>query len=597
MNATIQEEGMLIDFDVPIEMNDGLVLRADVYRPVSQEPSPVLMSYGPYGKNLTFQTGHPGFWRQALADDPTFFEGKTNRYIGFENADPERWVPEGYAVVRVDSRGAGRSPGILDNLGPREAQDYYDCIEWAAAQPWSNGRVGTSGSSYYGRMQWYVGALRPPHLQAMYVSEASADLYRDSARHGGILCEFRKHWFAKMVEAVQHGLGSRGRTNEHNGVRISGDIDLTDDELRANIGLDPWQEGLAHRLASDPYYVARQTDIEAIRTPFVSVGSWGALGIHMRGNTEAFTRASVPEKWLMMVAGSGYSFYHSQRGFDHQLRFFNYFLKDLPGWQDEPRVKLQVRHADGTYHERDSNTWPVEGTRWSRLHLHPEAGILDTAVPPHPSQASYLPMAGGVTMLTAPFQRAVEFAGPISCRLWLSCETEDTDLFLALRLFAPDGSEVLFRGQPEVRAPVSQGWLRVSQRKLDRELSLPWRPFHAHDEVQLLTPGQPVKVEVEIWPTAIEIPAGYRLGLSVLGKDFDHGLEPARMDFGMGPIFMRGSGLFTHGEPLDRPSDTFGGRVTIYSGPDMESFLLLPQLEPLTGCERLPTSAQTADRA
>ena len=112
---------------------------------------------------------------------PDVAAGSTNKYQNWEVVDPEKWVPDGYACVRVDSRGAGRSPGLLDLWSAREAQDLYECIEWAAGQPWCNGKVGLNGISYYAMNQWQVAALQPPHLAAMCVWEGAADYYRDLA--------------------------------------------------------------------------------------------------------------------------------------------------------------------------------------------------------------------------------------------------------------------------------------------------------------------------------------------------------------------------------------------------------------------------------
>ena len=122
-------DGMRIDWDVPIQMDDGVVLRADVYRPVDDGRYPVLITYGPYAKNLPSEQGYAGFWKQVVADDPTVTEGTTGKYVGFEVPDPEKWVRDGYAIVRVDSRGAGRSPGRVENFSEREVRDYHDCIE------------------------------------------------------------------------------------------------------------------------------------------------------------------------------------------------------------------------------------------------------------------------------------------------------------------------------------------------------------------------------------------------------------------------------------------------------------------------------------
>ncbi|MGH9074294.1 MAG: CocE/NonD family hydrolase, partial [Acidimicrobiales bacterium] len=154
---------MLIEWDVPIEMDDGVVLRADVFRPADVAGCPVLLSHGPYGKGLAFQDGYPEQWGILLGEHPEVGARSSGRYQGWEVADPETWVPEGYACVRVDSRGAGRSPGFLDPFSARETQDFYLCIEWAGTRSWSNGRVGLLGISYYAINQWQVAALQPPH--------------------------------------------------------------------------------------------------------------------------------------------------------------------------------------------------------------------------------------------------------------------------------------------------------------------------------------------------------------------------------------------------------------------------------------------------
>src|SRR5690242_7521597 len=157
-------DGMRIDWDVPIAMDDGIVLRADVYRPPAEGRHPVIMTYGPYGKWLHFEDLYTDQWRRMCAKHPDVPSGSSNAYQCWEVVDPEKWVPDGYAVVRVDSRGAGRSPGYLEVWSPREAKDLYECVEWAGTRDWSNGKVGISGISYYAMNQWHVAPLRPPHL-------------------------------------------------------------------------------------------------------------------------------------------------------------------------------------------------------------------------------------------------------------------------------------------------------------------------------------------------------------------------------------------------------------------------------------------------
>src|SRR6516165_9367149 len=205
------KDGVRIDWDVPIQMDDGTVLRADVFRPPDGGRYPVILGATPYGKWLSFQDEvWGGQWRMLCVHEPEILQLSSNRYQNYEFPDPERFVPEGYALVRVDVRGTGRSPGFMDLLSARETKDLYECIEWAANQPWSNGRVGLNGVSYLAMNQWQVAGLQPPHLAAMCVWEGCSDFYREFAWHGGIYSLFGDLWIEKYVHPVQHGRGERG---------------------------------------------------------------------------------------------------------------------------------------------------------------------------------------------------------------------------------------------------------------------------------------------------------------------------------------------------------------------------------------------------
>ncbi len=156
----------------------------------------------------------------------------SNLYQSWEVVDPEKWVPHDYACVRVDSRGAGCSPGLIDHFSPRETKDFYDCIEWAGVQPWSNGKVGLNGISYYGINQWHVASLEPPHLAAMCIWEGAADWYRDMTHHGGILCTFWENWYDMQVKTVQYGSGERGKRSRVHGELVCGPEILSEARAR-----------------------------------------------------------------------------------------------------------------------------------------------------------------------------------------------------------------------------------------------------------------------------------------------------------------------------------------------------------------------------
>ena len=204
---TEKRHGFLIEWDVPIKMEDGLVLRANVYRPDDDGEYPVILSYGPYAKDLAWQDGYETVWEIFSKDHPDAVAGSSNIHQSWEVVDPEKWVPDGYICVRVDSRGAGRSPGYIDHFSMREAQDFAICIEWAGQQSWCNGKVGLTGISYYAINQWHVAGLQPKHLEAMCVWEGAADFYRDMSHQGGILTTFLTNWYDMQVKSVQYGLG------------------------------------------------------------------------------------------------------------------------------------------------------------------------------------------------------------------------------------------------------------------------------------------------------------------------------------------------------------------------------------------------------
>ena len=295
-------DGMRIYWDAAIPMDDGVVLRADVFLPLQVGAYPVLMSYGPYAKGLAFQEGFTHAWELMAKENPDVLIGSSNRYQNWEVVDPEKWVPDGYAIVRVDSRGTGRSPSVLDMWSPRETEDLYDCIEWAATQPWCTGKIGLSGISYYAMNQWWVASLKPPHLTAMCAWEGAADYYRDVVRHGGILCDFFSYLARVAVNTVQHGVGRRGRRSRVTGELVAGPETLSDDERARNrVDVDKWAR--MHNL-DDATYRARSAKWDEVDVPFLSAANWGGQGLHPRGNYEAFIRAASRQKWLEVHGGS-----------------------------------------------------------------------------------------------------------------------------------------------------------------------------------------------------------------------------------------------------------------------------------------------------
>jgi hypothetical protein len=558
-------------------MDDGLVLRADVFRPVKDGKYPAILTYGPYAKGLAFQDGYPSAWQRMTEKHPDVAAGSSNLYQSWEVVDPEKWVPHDYACVRVDSRGCGVSPGRIDHFSPRETKDFYDCIEWAGVQPWSNGKVGLNGISYYGINQWHVATLQPPHLAAMCIWEGAADWYRDMTHHGGILCTFWENWYDMQVKTVQYGAGERGKRSRVHGELVCGPDVLSDDELAKNRS-DFGSDIVAHPL-DDAYHRARSPVWSKVKVPFLSTANWGGQPLHPRGNFEGFVRAASKRKWLEVHGIEHWTHFYTDYGRNLQLRFFDYFLHGKKnGWDKQPPVQLQVRHID-RFVERVESEWPIDRTKWTRFYLDPIDSKLSDKRGVQKSVMSFDAMGDGVTFLSAPFAKETEITGPSALKLFVSSSTTDADIFVVLRVFTGDLKEVVFQGAIDPHTPVGQGWLRASHRKLDGRLSTPERPYHSHDKKQPLKPGEVVELDIEIWPTSIVVPAGYRIGLSIRGKDYVYA-GPSGGKLSNFKNELTGCGPFLHDDPRDRPPDIFGGVTSLHFVGSWQPHLLLPVIPP-----------------
>lgn len=569
-------DGMAIDWNVPIVMEDGVTLRADIFRPNDDGRYPVILCAGPYGKGLAFQDGFASAWRRMTEAYPEVAEGTSNRYQVWEAVDPEKWVPEGYVCVRIDSRGAGQSEGFLDVFSEREAIDLYQCIEWAGTQPWSNGRVGTSGISYHATAGWFAGALRPPHLAAVCAWEGFIDYYREVARHGGILCDFLKNWYPRQVTRVQYGLGERGPKSRMHGEPVCGGA-MTDAELAANRA--EITELISREALLNEAYRGRIPDVTQMTVPLLTAGNWGGNALHLRGNLDGFVNAASTEKWLEVHGDTHFSLFYANYGLKLQKQFFGHYLKgEDNGWDKRPRVMLNIRRPGERFELRYENEWPLARTSWKKFYLNGIDGSLSTNEPTGSATVSYQAMKDTVSFFTAPLAEETEITGPIALKLWLSSSTTDADLFVSMGIFGPDGKEVTFIGTNDPRTPIGLGWLRASHRKTDPARSTFYRPLHTHDEAWPLTPGEPVELDVEIWPTCIVVPAGYRIGLKISGQDYEYdGTDAGIKD---APYPMKGIGPFIHVDPDDRPPEIFGGKVTLHFDAARAPYLLLPIIPP-----------------
>ncbi len=478
--------GVVVDWNVPIAVRDGTILRANVFRPASGEPVPVVMCAHPYGKDALPQRRlgryqPPMQYRVFHQPEPIAFSAWT----GWEGPDPAFWVPQGFAVVNLDLRGFGKSDGTGELLSDQQGDDEHDVIEWVAAQPWCTGRVGLLGVSYLAISQYRAAATRPPHLAAICPWEGFTDMYRDFACPGGV----RENGFLAMWSKMTL---KGGRVTE-----------------------DPLAEQRARPLIDD-WWRSRNPALEQIEVPMLVCGSFSDHLLHSRGSFEAFRRTGSQRKWLWTHRSGKWSTFYSAQATDVQLRFFDHFLRDADnGWEDEPPVRIAVHDGGPNPVEiRHAPDWPPPDVTWTDLHLQPGGVLGDTQATT--SGTAEWANADGTTRFAWRAPRDIDLIGPLVLDLAVSLDDADDATVLAAVRLVRDGVEVPFEGSYGFdRDVVTHGWLRVSHRVLDQERSLDWLPVHAHTRAEPVAPGELVNLSIPLLPQATRLQAGDELVLEL----------------------------------------------------------------------------------
>lgn len=521
---------VVVDKDVKIPTRGGSYVMADVYRPDAPgERFPPLLSLSVYQKELQYVPHAGPFTHQ-------------------ERPEPEYWVPRGYVLVFIDSRGTGRSPGTADVWSMAEARDYYDAIEWAAAQPWSTGQVGLAGVSYYAVTQWIVASLKPPHLAAFIPWEGFTDMYRDWAYPGGLFAQQRlMRWWTDVTgkQLLEHTRLDNPAAYSENYIY----------NLMVNYLDGPWWD-----------QVKARGQLDQVAVPFFSVGNWTSF--HFRGNVEGFERAASRSKLFRVHIGGRLTEFYSDEGRTEQLRFYDHWLKGIDtGMMKEPPVRLCIRSSPRECRWRLENEFPLKRTQYTKYYLTatPSGGLVSKsandatlALAAPPGEASLTYDAGpssaargargepGASFLSPPLTADTEITGHINLVMWIASSTDDADVFARLQKVNPDGT---------VDA-VSDGVLKVSHRKLDRALTRPDRPFHSHDVEEKLKPGEVVPIEVEIRTTSMIFQKGSRIRLDLLPHDNEQYFAVYHL-----------------------------GTNTIFTGGARASYILLPVVPPRGGVE------------
>ncbi|HEY2104444.1 MAG TPA: CocE/NonD family hydrolase [Candidatus Binataceae bacterium] len=529
---------IVIEKDLPIPMRDGIVLKADLYRPDGPQRLPVLLNRTPYGKSGPML-------RQAM--------------------DPVRAALNDYNVLIQDCRGRYRSEGTWTCF-MSELNDGYDTVEWAARQPWADGKVGTWGSSYMGVTQWLAASQAPPSLKAMAPALTASNYHDGWTYQGGAFAlGFNLSWTMTAL-APDRLMKARANNPEASSElgRVIGGIDQMRQILETialkelplfRIGAPFFFDWLDHP-AYDSYW--RDIDIGAhhdhITVPAFNIGGWydiflgGTLrnftGMQSRG---AAAQARDGQQLLVgpwshglpranMAGDADFGYRSTPLSIDQDrmvLNFFDRWLKEIPP-ADTARVRLFVM---GPNRWRDENEWPLARTDWQRFYLHSRGransaagdGALSTQAPGDEREDSYVynpldpaPTRGGglccypavvpggafdqraienradvLVYTTEPLTAEVEVTGPIRLTLYASSSAPDTDFTAKLVDVEPGGQA----------RNLTDGIIRARYR-------------HSPSDPRLLKPGEVEEYTIDLGATCNVFLAGHRIRLEISSSNF-----------------------------------------------------------------------------
>lgn len=520
------EDGILIERDVPVTLRDGATMYIDVFRPQGATGVPPIIGWGPYGKHIPndITRYRPGAMNQE----------DMSPLAAFEAPDPAFWVPNGYAVINVNPRGTWYSEGKASFLSRQEAEDYYDVIEWAGTQPWSNGKVGLSGVSYLACSQWRVAELNPPHLAAINPWEGWSDTYREVVYHGGV--PDTSFW---SYIAERWGAGK-------------GEIE----DLLAETAEHPF---------FDEFWANKAASFVETKVPAFIVASWTDQGLHTRGTLEGFKNISSQQKWLEVHGRKKWAYYYEPKSTARLKVFFDHFLKGLDNeLKDWPPVLLELRekHLAGTH--IDETEWPPARTDYRRFYLDAAEGALTENPPATSATLSYDSADASETPEHAEFSYTftdrTDVVGHMALHVFVeTVSDDDMDLFVGIQKRNKAGEIEHFPYCAQFDdGPVALGWLRASHRELDTEKSTPSQPVLAHRRALPVRPGEVIEVDIEIWPSGTRFEAGESLVLIIQGSEICKSTAKAH---------------YRHDSAVNR------GRHIVHAGGDYESYLIVPFLQ------------------
>lgn len=483
------------------------------------------------GTELRMQYAYPKI--EGVDRFPTLlvYQGYTHATIGLPAGLEARILRAGYALMVVAIRGTGCSEGTWDFLSEQEARDAADVIDWIADQPWSNEKVAMIGGSYAGFEQLPVASLEasPPQLVAIAPAAPIADLYRDAAYPGGIANSLLPNSFSATVAtgaAFPLALGRPGLNSSQ--AATENYVRCAANQSNRPVGMTGSPAALfaAHRWDdAEMQQRAPAKHIERVDIPTLTMVSWQDDTLGSRP-IEALSRVSGP---FHAILTNGDHLAAASRRYDDRLfAFLDHYVKGVDNGFDETAPievwwETQRPSAAG-----DTPAWTSELPRYPAPNAKPREFFFDAGrglsdQPGAMGSDSYAYVAGtgsnpaafaqpsqpgtAVSYTSAPLTRDLTALGSASADLWLSSSAADTDVQVLLTEIRADGLEQF----------VQAGWLRASHRKEDPSRSTPTSPFHTHQliDAQLLTPGQPALMRVQLNPFGHVFRKGSRLRLTI----------------------------------------------------------------------------------
>ena len=484
---------------------------------------PVILAWSNYGKR-------PNEYRpdELKAYTPGVPKGSVSDLAKFEAADPEFWVPNGYAVANVDIRGIGYSGGYHEQFGKQDAEDGYDFIEWCAEQPWCNGKVTMAGSSALAISQWHIAAEQPPHLACIAPWEGMSDMYRESLCEGGIPAV----QFTNFATAGACGLK----------------------------GIDD-MGGMAERYPlMNGYWADKIPDFSKVVVPAYVTAGWNHF--HLRGSVNGWRKIASEQKWLRAHREFEWPDFYSSTYLPELKMFFDRYCKGIRnGWESTPRVRIEVqdRFDESWRVNRPEREFPLARTQYKKLYLNAADASMGHENPAAESEARYDANEGEI-VFDHTFKRDAELTGYMKLHAWVEAAGhDDMDLFITVKKLSHAGVEqpvTIFGGTAP--HPGAWGKMRVSHRELDPELSTDYQPVQSHLRDQKLSPGEIVPIDVEINPTSRIWHAGETIRVHIAGR------------------YIREAHWI---EPLIWETDNAGEHV-FHTGGRFESYLQIPVIPP-----------------